>query len=71
MEQTGKLKEQIAQLLQERNSLLSDINCLKNQVEEVEKENAAQKETLSAKDELIVTLLKFPTFFKKLRDREK
>jgi len=56
MERTGKLEEKIAQLLEERNGLLSENNRLKNQVEEVEKENAAQKDTITSQDELILTL---------------
>ncbi|MDR2585520.1 MAG: IS66 family transposase [Prevotellaceae bacterium] len=56
MEQTGKFKEVFAQLLEERNSLLRENNQLKNRVEEFEKENATQKNTISVKDEMILTL---------------
>ena len=56
MEQTGRLKEEIAQLLEERDSLLRENSRLKDRVEEVEKENVTQKHAISAKDELIFTL---------------
>lgn len=46
MEQTGKLKEEIAQLLEERDSLLRENNRLKDRMEEVEKENTTQKNTI-------------------------
>ena len=56
MAQTGIREEEFARLLEERNSLLRQNNLLKNRIEEVEKENNTQNETITSQKEIIITL---------------